>query len=92
MAASKAIVGTALTLECTVSVVPHLITTPHVELIGPGGFVLASSANLSLTHALDAVNTLNAGQYVCKAVLEIESVNVLYQTQSTIHPLSLQCK
>lgn len=88
-AASMATVGTAMNLECTVSVVPHLITTPHVELFGPEQLLLASANTLSLTHTLDPVMAWNAGQYMCKAVLEIKSVNLYTKFQSAIHPLSV---
>lgn len=92
-AVSVATVGTALTLECSVSVVPHLITTPRVELSGPGEVVLASDTGLSLTHTLDPVLASNAGQqYICKAVLEIESLGVPLMSQSTPYSLTVQSK
>ena len=72
------------------SAVPHLITAPHAELLGPGGFVLASGTNLSLTHTLDPVRASNAGQYVCRAALDIESVDVSLSSQSAIHTLTVQ--
>ena len=89
-AASVVTVGTSVSLECSLSVVPHLIAAPHAELLGPGGFVLASGTNLSLTHTLDPVRASNAGQYVCRAALDIESVDVSLTSQSAIHTLTVQ--
>ena len=92
-AASTAIAGTALTLECSVSVVPHLTTPPHVEMTGPGEVVLASGTGLSLTHTLDPVLASDAGQqYVCKTVLEIESLGVSLESQSAAYTLTVLSK
>jgi hypothetical protein len=78
------IAGSKLTLECSVTVVPHLTSTPRVELSGPGDVVLATGTNLTLTHTLDPVLVSSAGQqYVCKTELEIESLGVLQTSQST---------
>ena len=78
-------------LQCSVSVVPHLVTTPHVELYGPGDVVLASDTTLSLNHTLDPVLVSNAGhQYVCEAVLVIESLGSSLTTQSTSYTLNVQ--
>ena len=85
-----AVAGTALTLECSVSVVPHFIT-PRVELSGPGE-VLANESSLSLTHTLDPVLASDAGLYVCRAVLEIEGWNVPLVSESSVHTLTVQSK
>lgn len=75
------------------SVVPHLIITPRVELSGPGEVVVASDNGLSLTHTLGPVLASNAGQqYVCKAVLEIESLGVHLMSQSTPYSLTVHSK
>lgn len=87
---SIAVVGTSLTLECSVSVVPHFIT-PHVELSGPGE-VLANEKSLSLTHTLDPVLASHGGPYVCRAVLEIEGWDEPLVSESSVHTLTLQSK
>ena len=87
-----ATVGSAMTMNCSVSVVPHLIASPHVELYGPEQFLLASSdTNSSLNHTLYPVKSLDAGLYVCKGVLEIRSARVNIDSQSFIQ-LSVQRK
>ena len=73
------------------TVVPHLIATPRVELSGPGDVVLASSTNLTLTHTLDPVLVSSAGQeYVCKATLAIPSLGVLQMSRSTTYTINVQ--
>ena len=75
------------------SVVPHLIIAPRVELSGPGEEVIASNTGLSLTHTLDFVLASDAGQqYVCNAVLEIESLGVRLMSQSAPYSLTVQSK
>jgi hypothetical protein len=85
-----ATVGSVRTINCSVSVVPHLITSPHVELYGPDQHLLASgNTNSSFTHTLDPVKSLNAGVYECNGVLQINSANIYFDFQSFIH-LSVQ--
>ena len=92
MAPSTVIAGSKLTLECSVTVVPHLTSTPRVELSGPEDVVLATGTNLTLTHTLDPVLVSSAGQqYVCKTELEIESLGVLQSSQST-YTITVQSK
>ena len=87
-----ATVGSVRTINCSVSVVPHLITSPHVELYGPDKRLLASgNTNSSFTHTLDPVKSLNAGVYECNGVLQIKSANIYLDSQSFIH-LSVQRK
>ena len=87
-----ATVGSAMTMNCSVSVVPHLIASPHVELYGPEQFLLASGdTNFLLNHTIYPVKSLNAGLYVCKGVLEIRSAHVNVDFQSFMH-LSVQRK
>lgn len=73
------------------SAVPHLVTS-YVELSGPGMVVLANNTNISLTHTLDPVLSSNAGQYICRAVLEIEVLNVPLALQSSVHTLAVRSK
>ena len=87
-----ATVGSVRAINCSVSVVPYLITSPHVELYGPDKHLLASGdTNSSLTHTLDPVKSLSAGVYECNGVLQIKSAKVYYEFQSFIH-LSVQRK
>lgn len=74
--------------------VPHFIKLPHVELIGPGDIVLAAtSTNLNLTHTIDTVLASYAGQqYVCKTVLEIDSVDIHLQSFSDAYTINVQSK
>ena len=78
-----ATVGSAMTMNCSVSVVPHLIASPRVELYGPEQLLLASGVtNFSLNHTLYPIKSLNAGLYVCKGVLVIRSARVNVDSQS----------
>jgi hypothetical protein len=79
--------SSVLTLECAVTVIPHITTTPFVELLGPRevNVVLANSTNFTLTHTLDPVLAVDAGPYFCKAVLEVNGDDV--QLESPIRPL-----
>ena len=90
-----ATVGSVRAINCSVSVVPYLITSPHVELYGPDQRLLASgNTNSSLTHTLDPVKSLNAGVYECNGVLQIKferMSNIYFDFQSFIH-LSVQRK
>ena len=92
--APTVIAGSKLTLECSVTPAPYLTAIPvlQVELSGPGDVVLATGTNLTLTHTLDPVFVLSAGQqYVCKTELEIESLGVLQSSQST-YTITVQSK
>ena len=83
-----ATVGSGMTMNCSVSVVPHLIASPHVELYGPEQVLLASGdTSFSLNHTLNPVRSLNAGQYVCEGVLRIRSADVFVKFQSFIRLL-----
>ena len=84
-----ATVGSVRAINCSMSVVPHLITSPHLEIFGPDQLLLASGS--SLTHTLDPVKSLNAGLYVCNGVLQIRSANIYFDFQRFIH-LSVERK
>ena len=92
LAASTTTVGTSTNVECSVSAVPYLIASPHIELFGPEQIKLSTASNLSLTHTLDPVKTWNAGLYMCSAVLEIDAANIFIEFQSGIHALSVRRK
>ena len=89
---SSGVAGSTVSLRCTVTVVPHLIEQPHVELIGLGDTVLAASnTSLEISHTLDPVLTSYAGQdFVCKAVLDIQVVDIFFESQS--NPLAFTVK
>lgn len=83
------VIGTPLTLECSVSVVPHLIRQPHMELIGPNDVTLASG---NTSYTLDPVKAWHVGKYMCKAILRIGEANVHMSSQSNTLFLSVQSK
>ena len=69
--------GDSHTLQCTVTEIPHLAVQPTVELIGPGSSsVVATVIGLMVTHIVDPVRTSDAGQYTCRASVDIPSVSV----------------
>ena len=74
--------GDSHTVQCTVTDIPYLAVSPTVELIGPGGSVLATVMSYTVTHTLDPVMTSHAGQYTCRASVMIASVSVDVSGQS----------
>ena len=74
--------GDAHTLQCTVTEIPHLAVQPTMELIGPGGS-LATAVGLLVTYTVDPVKTSDAGQYTCRASVNIPSVSVDVSGQSS---------
>ena len=68
----------------------HIITTSFLGLFGPKEVVLANSTNFTLTHTLDPVLAVDAGLYFCKAVLEIEGLDMPLESQSLIHLITVQ--
>ena len=80
-------------MQCTVTDIPYLAVLPTVELIGPRGSVLATDMNFTLTHNLDPVMILHAGQYTCRASVMITSVgvDVSGQSNSTLTVQSKPC-
>ena len=69
--------GDSHTLQCTVTEIPHLAVRPTVELMGPGSSsVVATVMGLMLTHTVDPVRTSDAGQYTCRASVDIPSASV----------------
>jgi hypothetical protein len=75
--------GDSHTVQCTVTDIPYLAVSPTVELIGPGDSVLATDMSFTVTHILDPVMTLHAGQYTCRASVMIASVSVNVSGQSS---------
>ena len=77
VAPASAIAGGSLTVECSVTAVPHLITPPQVRLFGPDGRLLVGETGYSVSETLNPVMTLQAGQqYFCEAELMIEAMNL----------------
>jgi len=70
-------------LECNVSVVPFLTVAPTLQWVAPSNSEVASGSSTSLTHTLDPVRTSDAGQYTCRATVDIPSVNVYVSGQSS---------
>ena len=72
-------------LECTVTVlvVPFLTVACTLQWVGPRNSELASGSRPSLTHTLDPVRTSDAGQYTCRATVDIPSLGVSISGQSS---------
>ena len=70
-------------LECTVSVVSFLTVAPTLQWVAPSNSEVASGSGPSLTHTLDQVRTSDAGQYTCRATVDIPSVSVSVTGQSS---------
>ena len=77
------------TLECSITGVPYITTTPFVQLFGPE-VVLVNSTDFSLTHTLDPVLAKDAGPYFCKAILEVQGLDLPLESQSIIQYLTVQ--
>ena len=57
--------------------ISHLAVRLTVELIGPGSNnVVATVVGLMVTHIVDPVRTSDAGQYTCRALVDISSASV----------------
>ena len=87
-------IGDQVELQCSASVVPHLVPHPMLQLVHSGlqsTNTLINSTGLSLLHMVPVDTTSIAGRYLCKvAITEPEinlSVTVVGETQ-----LTLQCK
>ena len=82
-------------LECNLSVVPFLSVAPTVQLVAPNNSEVASGSVPSLTHTLNPVRTSDAGQYTCRATVDIPSVGVSVSAQGsttlTVQSESLGC-
>ena len=92
--------GRTTTMNCTVSVVPHLAVGLHplVKLVGPKGVVLASRETDSLlSYTMDPVMTWNAGLYYCRATIDLYNGYRSYwhrdvHSKGFVQSLSVQCK
>ena len=64
-------------------VVPFLTVAPTFQWMAPGDSEVANGSGPSLTHTLDPVRTSDAGQYTCRATVDIASVGVSVSGQSS---------
>ena len=84
--------GDSHTLQCTVTEIPHLAVQPTVELIGPASSnMVATVVGLMVTHIVDPVRTSDAGQYRCRASVDIPSASVDISAHSS-STLTVQSK
>lgn len=85
------VAGDSLTIECQVTAVPHLISTPQVRLVGPQDTLLHHQTGYNVSETLGPLTTSDAGQqYVCKAELEIESIDVSQIAESDNYTVTVQ--
>ena len=64
--------------------VPYLTVLPSLQLIAPGGGVLVSdNSSFTVSHTLRPVTTPHAGQYTCIGSVNVSSVNVSVEDQSS---------
>ena len=90
-----ALAGKDHTIQCAVTDLPLSRLNPpvHLELIGPGEVVLASTDTLNLSYVLKYVLTSYAGQqYACKASVEIVGFDEPLVSQSSIYNLTVLSK
>ena len=83
--------GDEQSLECTVSVVPNLTVLPTLEWLHSNSGMVASTAGTHLNTTLNPVKTSDAGQYICKATVVIESIGVRVENQSVTN-ITVQSK
>ena len=74
--------GGEQSLECTVSVVSNLAVLPTLEWLDPMSEIVATTDGTHLNTTLNPVKTSDAGQYICRATITIESVGVSVENQS----------
>ena len=92
-APSNGTVGGSLTLECSVTHVPHLIVAPRVELVGPEGTVVANTTGFNVAHTLSPLMASQSGQaYYCQTQLQIEAIDVSRMSQSNTYTLNVLSK
>ena len=65
------------------SVVPFLTVSPTLQWVAHSNSEVASGSGPSLTHTLYPVRTSDAGQYTCRATVDIPSVGVSVSGQSS---------
>ena len=93
IAPSNGTVGGSLTLECSVTHVPHLIVAPQVELVGPEGTMVANRTGFNVAHTLSPLMASQSGQmYYCQTQLHIEAIDVSRMSQSNTYTLNILSK
>ena len=76
--------GDFITVDCSVPPVPHLVTPPRLELVGPNNTVLVNTTEYNISETLGPILVSQAGQqYFCRAVQEIESIGFSHTSLST---------
>ncbi len=87
--------GQSVSLSCTVTVVENLIVNPHIEWMKVGGSIITYNQNTSVINTVvsGTVCTLNvsfnplltshAGQYQCRASVNISDVPVVFNNITT---------
>ena len=76
--------GSPHTLYCTMMEVPYLTVLPSLQLIAPGGGALVSdNSSFTVSHTLRRVTKSHAGQYTCIGSVDVSSVNVSVEDQSS---------
>ena len=74
--------GSEQSLECIVSVVSNLAVLPTLEWLHPMNGVVASTGGTQLNITLNPIGTADAGQYICRATIVIESIGVSVESQN----------
>ena len=87
------IAGQTYSLQCSASVVDGVVVQPDLEIVGPGGSVLASvGQNVTLTHMFSPLVTSNGGQYTCTATVNIPEASITNLQGSTMKIISVTSK
>ena len=75
--------GSEHTLVCRVSEISNLVVQPILKWVNPRGHTLGSKGGTSLNITLSSVNTSDAGQYICEAMVNVEMVGVNVENTSS---------
>ena len=103
--AGSATAGELLTLTCRVIVVEDLTVQPDVEWVVPGGSAVMSAVNnvtvvnvsrngreSALDLEFSPLQTFHGGQYTCRAIIDIQSINVTGLSGSSSQNVTVQSK
>ena len=75
--------GSEHTFVCKVSEISNLVVQPTLMWVNPRGHTLGSIGGTSLNITLSSINTSNAGQYICEAMVNVETVKVNVENTSS---------
>ncbi len=87
--------GQSVSLSCTVTVVENLIVNPHIEWMKVGSSTITNSQNTSVLNTVvsgtvsklniffEPLLTSHAGQYQCRASVNISDVPVIFNNITT---------